>query len=48
MNQQPNRLPNAFLILLLVSIIASASSCQKDVKSETTGQETNLTIRFTP
>lgn len=48
MNQKPNRLPYYFMIPFLVSIIAFASSCQKDVKNENTGQETNLTIKFTP
>lgn len=48
MNQKPNRLPYYFVLPMLVLIVISISSCQKEVKNENKGQETNLTIRFKP
>lgn len=48
MNLKPNHLPHLLNLSLLIFIIASVSSCQKDVKSNVEGQQTNLTIRFKP
>lgn len=48
MNQKPNRLPQVFTLPFLLLLMASVSSCQKDVKNEVEGQQTNLTIHFKP
>lgn len=48
MNQKPNRLPLKLFVPVLLLCAATFTGCQKDVKNELKGSETNLTIRFTP